>query len=482
HQGRRWLFASTLDALARAEGVRLTLRAEALEQLIRTMRIPAPATIYREAWALPAGTMLVIDEESQAKAFRWADDFPKEVNSLMSFDEAVHEAMRALDASVRRRLIGDRPLGVFLSGGVDSSLIAESAMRAAGHVRTFSVRFAGAEGGFDESAYAAEVARAIGAEHEVLDVRPQALEALEELAEALDQPLGNSTALPMLLLARTARAHTVVALHGVGGDELFAGYPRHFGFVWHAMLHRAIGWPVWGKLAARMADAADARNLRGRIRRWLAALSDPPARAYRRWLAAWDEADVPIVELEAQPSAPPVPLPDPLAEGGGLEAWLERLDPLHAAMLYDVREYLAHDLLVLADRTTMHWGLELRAPFLCPRLYQLAFAAHFRLHLSPWHPERGLKRLLKAVAQRRLPKSVWARPKQGFMLPIRQWFAGELAGKVAGLAAPKAKLAGLVRLDFRRRVVGEHQSGRDRSDVLWTLLLLEAWLVRRGLV
>ena len=473
-EGGRWLFASLLTALEPLLSSR-RLSPAALAELVQTMRIRAPRTVLAGVARVPAGTALVV-EDGALRAWRWFRAEETKPRAFADMQEAEQAAAAALDASVAARTLADRPLGVFLSGGVDSSLVADALVRVAGRARTFSVRFADAPPGYDESAHAARVARALGAGHEILEVRADAAEALGRLAEALDQPVGNSTALPMLLLAAAARRHVVVAMHGVGGDELFGGYPRHLGLLWHLRLRRLPPVRALARLAARMPEAAAAASRRGRVQRFLATLALAPRDAYARWLGALD-APPPLVVPAGEEPAPP--LPDPLAGAGGMEALVARFGPVHAAMLHDVLVYLPDDLLVVADRTTMHAGLELRAPFLHPELLAIALGCRPSWHVAtrpgPW----ALKRLLKRLAKKRLPREVWARPKQGFMAPVPDWLRGALLPEARALVA-SPRLARFFDRRWIARLVAGHEAGADRADALWTLLVLDRWLEARG--
>ena len=472
-EGGRWLFASLLTAIAPLLSSR-TLSPAAIAELVQTMRIRAPRTILQGVWRVPPGVAIAIQHD-ELRAWRWFRAEEARPRAFADVQQAEEATAQALDASVAARTLADRPLGVFLSGGVDSSLVADALVRTTGRAHTFSVRFADAPPGYDESAHAAKVARAIGAEHEILEVRAEAASALHALAEGLDQPIGNSTALPMLLLAQAARRHVVVAMHGVGGDELFGGYPRHLGLLWHRRLGRIPPLRALGRMLARK-EAAVAASRWGRVQRFFAALALPPEDAYARWLAALPAPPALSVPPENAPSSW---LPDVLAEAGGMPGLLMRFPPVHAAMLYDVLVYLADDLLVVADRTTMHAGLELRAPFLHPELLAIALGCRASWHVATRPGAWALKRLLKRLARKRLPREVWARPKQGFMAPVARWLRRELVPEARALAA-SPRLSRFLDARWIARLVAEHEAGRDRSDAIWTLLVLDRWLEVRG--
>jgi len=470
--------ASTLDAFE-AGGWRLTPDLRAVRDVLVRMRVEAPRTMYREVRQLPPGCFLALTPGEEGAPRRYARlPLPVEGES-MSFEQARAELETRLDRAFAARTVADRPLGVFLSGGVDSSLIAESlARQTSRRLRTFSVRFADGAPDYDESEWAGRVARHIGSAHEVLEVRAEAHEALDALAAAFDQPVTNAAALPTWLIARAAKAHVDVALSGVGGDELFGGYPRYLGMAWHARLRRLPGRRIALALLRRLGDAADSRNVRGRLRRFLEGLDGEPEQAWMRWTATttadWDE----MLALPRPPDDADDRWRAWSEEEGGLAGLLARFGPVNGAMAWDRLAYLPDDLLAMGDRMSMAHALELRAPFLDVELadWALRLPASFKVAGAPWR--EGLKLLLRAVARRRLPPEVVDRPKQGFMAPIKHWLRDPLAGEVRRLAEG-SPLGGLVRPEFVRREWARHEAGEDRSDILWGLLLMDAWMRRR---
>jgi asparagine synthase (glutamine-hydrolysing) len=265
---------------------------------------------------------------------------------------------------------------------------------------------------------------------------------------------------------------------GVGGDELFGGYPRYLGMAWHARLRRAPGRRIALALLRRLGDAADSRNVRGRLRRFLEGLAEEPEQAWMRWTATttadWDE----MLALPRPPDDADDRWRAWSEEEGGLAGLLARFGPVNGAMAWDRLTYLPDDLLAMGDRMSMAHALELRAPFLDVELadWALRLPASFKVAGAPWR--EGLKLLLRAVARRRLPPEVVDRPKQGFMAPIKHWLRDPLAGEVRRLTEG-SPLGGLVRPEFVRREWARHEAGEDRSDILWGLLLMDAWMRRR---
>ncbi len=476
-QNGRIGLASSLSAFERGEW-ELTPDVEAVRAVICRMRVEAPATMYREVRQLPAGCMAWASPGGSLSLKRYF--FLPEPEPLhLNREEAEDRVAAMLDRTFLARTLSDRPMGVFLSGGVDSSLIAESLARQLPQkLHTFSVRFADGARGYDESPYAAAVAAHIGSEHTVLEVCAEAREALQSLAAAFDQPVANATALPTYLIARAAKPHVDVALSGVGGDEFFGGYPRYLGMAWHARLRRFPGRRLLLTMLRCMPEGRGARNLRGRLRRLLAGLDLPPHRAYVQWISSATEPWSEMFTCE-RPQMQPQSWPSAAEEFGGLESLIARYGVVDGAMAYDVLTYLADDLLAMGDRMSMAHALELRSPFLDTGLLELAMALETRWKVAgpPWR--EGLKMLLKNIARRRLPRQVVDRPKQGFTAPVKQWLRGPLDGEVSRMCRIDP-LGGLLRRDYVRLLRRQHASGRDRSDALWAILLLDEWMRQKG--
>ncbi|MDQ6951497.1 MAG: asparagine synthase (glutamine-hydrolyzing) [Mariprofundales bacterium] len=486
-QAGRIGLASTLSAFERGDW-QLTPNVLAVGRLLTTMRVEPPMTLYGEVQQLPSGCWAQGSLGAELTLNRFYRLPPP--NADHDFDrnctlpQLAQEAEQRIDAAFAMRRLSDRPLGVFLSGGVDSSLIAAS-LTAAGSapLRTFAVRFAGGDDDYDETPFAAKVARHLGCDHQCLVVQPDADATLDAMAAAFDQPVTNAAALPTYLISQAAKGLVDVALSGVGGDELFGGYPRYLGLAWHPRLQHLPGRGAALALLHQVGDSAtSSRNLRGRLRRFLLGLSQTPADAYRHWMGT---TDAELAEMLTQPVVqspdgwPTTAWPSAAEDHGGLESLLAGYGMVNGAMAYDQLTYLADDLLPVADRMSMAHGLELRAPFLDPDLmrYALQLDARFKVAGMPWR--EGLKILLKAVACRRLPREVVHRPKQGFMAPLKLWLRQELRGAMEDLTS-RNPVGGLIRRSFVQAQWQRHLAGEDRSDMLWGILLLDRWAAQRG--
>lgn len=476
-QGGRTGFSSSLRAFEKGEWS-LTPNLNAVSDLLCRMRIEAPKTLYQEVRQLPAGYYAVAGDGESLSLRRYF--FLPEPERLPESSLAIEEEVSSLmDDAFLVRTISDKPMGLFLSGGVDSSLVAESLVRQGfDDLHTYSVRFADATPDYDESRYAEKVAAAIGTHHVTLEVAADAAATLDDLAVAFDQPVTNAAALPTYLICREAKAHVDVALSGVGGDELFGGYPRYLGMNWHKRLSQLPGRGSALKLLDLLGEGQGSRNRRGRLRRFLQGLDHSAAGAYERWIRT---SDAPWQQMFTQPQ------PDQADGGwmaasaaeGGLAGLINRFGEVNGAMAYDLLTYLPDDLLTMGDRMSMAHALELRSPFLDTRLLSvvLALDAQHKVAGAPWEEE--LKLMLKSIARKRLPAEVVDRPKQGFMAPVKHWLRGPLQDEIRALADGNP-LAGLIKREFVQEQWQRHRKGEDRSDMLWGLLLTDRWMQQRG--
>jgi asparagine synthase (glutamine-hydrolysing) len=485
-------FASTLQALRDAVpgGDLGPLDLEALDQYFTLGYVPAPRTIHRGVGKLPAGHTATLGAGAAggglAVAPFWdlaADPGPAGGPPARGFDEAVDELEALLDEAVALRLRSDVPLGVFLSGGVDSSLVTALAARQVRGLATFSIGFDDALPGYDESEHAAAVARHLGTEHRLFRVRSDLFDLLPDVVRHFGEPYADSSALPTWVLSRETRQHVTVALGGDGGDEGFAGYH------WYRTAARveAVGrWVPAGAAAAGSralapyAAAAAGRLPGGRrvgqLQRGLGMLAHGAAAArFAALRSVFAPGDAQGLYAGA------------LAEtrrtrgDSGLrllrDAYARCQGPALRRMRYtDVRTYLADELMPKVDVASMAHGLEVRAPLLDHEV--LAFG--LRQPDAHLFDAAGGKRLLRTLLHRHVPAALFDRPKQGFSVPLRRWFLGPLRARAAALADGSRLLdSGLFRPAGLRALVAEHAAGtRDHSQRLFALLVLDAWLDR----
>ena len=452
-------FASELRALPRGE-----IDPDAVDAFLAFNSIPAPLTIFRDVRKLPPGHVLVW-EEGEARLERFARPAPVPADELRDGDDAelVEECRARLRDSVRAHLVSDVPVGVLLSGGVDSGLLAAlAAEKSRDPLRTFSIGFE--ESSFDELGDARKVAARYATDHHELVLRPDAARLLPALAEAFDEPFADSSALPTYLVSELASRHVKVALSGEGGDELFGGYYTYAA----DLLAERIG-PL-ARLARPVVELLPSSSARAsfdyRAKRFVRAAHLPPLERHH----GWKEIFAPDLRAELtgrrNGSDPVSLLRAVFAETGGADL-LARLQDV------DERIYLVDDLLVKTDRASMAHSLEARVPFCDPVVAALAHALPTR------HKVRGLRKkvLLRRAAEPLLPRSIVYGRKRGFSIPAAAWLRGELEPFAREtLSAATLRRQGFFEPRVVERLIDDHVARReDRSRQLWGLLAFTLW-------
>jgi asparagine synthase (glutamine-hydrolysing) len=449
-------FASELRALPRGE-----IDLDALEAFLAFNSIPAPLTIFREVRKLPAGHVLV-SEDGKVRLERYARPAPLPQRDDEEA-ELVEELRSRLRDAVRAHLVSDVPVGVLLSGGVDSALLAAlAAEETAEPLRTFSIGFE--ERSFDELADARRVAERYGTRHRELVLRPDAALLLPALAEAFDEPFADSSALPTYLVSELAASDVKVALSGEGGDELFGGYYTYAADLLAARIGglARLARPVVERLPTSTAKA----SFDYRAKRFVRSAHLPPLERHH----GWKEIFSPDLrsELTGRRSAfdPVDLLRDRYEETRGADE-LARLQDV------DLGVYLVDDLLVKTDRASMAHSLEARVPYLDTVVTNLALALPAR------HKVRGLakKVLLRKAAEPLLPREIVHGKKRGFSIPAAAWLRGELEPFAREtLSVDTLRRQGFFEPTVVQRLLDDHVAGReDRSRQLWGLLAFTLW-------
>jgi asparagine synthase (glutamine-hydrolysing) len=460
--GAELAFASELRALPRGE-----IDPDALECLLAFNSIPAPYSIFREVRKLPQGHVLVWSE-GRVTLERFARPAPVAANDVRSDDEAelVEELRGRLRDSVRAHLVSDVPVGVLLSGGVDSCTLAALAAEEATYpLRTFSIGFT--ERSFDELADARRVAERYGTVHRELVLQPDAALLLPALADAFDEPFADSSALPTYLVSQLAREDVKVALSGEGGDELFGGYYTYAA----DLLAQRVGWaaPALKPLAEHLPSSTAKASFDYRLKRFVRSAHLPPLERHHGWKEIFT-ADA-RSELRGTRSAfdPVDILRARFAETEGAEL-LARLQDV------DLGTYLVDDLLVKTDRASMAHSLEARVPFLDSVVtgFALALPTHHKVH------RLRKKVLLRKAVEPLLPREVVHGRKRGFSIPAAAWLRGELEPFARDtLSADTLRRQGFFLHEPVRRLLDEHVSGKqDWSRQLWCLLSFTLWYER----
>ncbi|HEX9350467.1 MAG TPA: asparagine synthase (glutamine-hydrolyzing) [Gaiellaceae bacterium] len=452
-------FASELRALPRGE-----IDLDALEAFLAFNSVPAPLTIFREVRKLPPGHVLVW-HDGRSELRRYARPAPASAADVREDEEAelVEELRARLRDAVRAHLVADVPVGVLLSGGIDSATLAALAAEETSEpLRTFSIGFE--ERSFDELCDARLVAQRYGTRHRELVLRPDAALLLPALADAFDEPFADSSALPTYLVSQLAAEDVKVALSGEGGDELFGGYYTYAA----DLLAQRTGWiaPLVRPLVERLPSSSARASFDYRAKRFVRAARQAPLERHHGWKEIFSRDARAELTGRRDDFDPVDLLRARFAETEGAEL-LARLQDV------DLGTYLVDDLLVKTDRASMAHSLEARVPFLDPVVTNLALALPTR------HKVRGLRKkvLLRKAAAPLVPPELLRRRKRGFSIPAAAWLRGELEPFAREtLSAAALRRQGFFRPEAVSRLIDDHVAGReDLSRQLWGLLAFTLW-------
>jgi len=462
-------FASELKALRNLPGFRDELDPDAVEAYFAFNSIPSPLTIFRGVRKLEPGTLLSWRPGRAPELRRWCRPAPVPAGQVRGEDERelAAELAERLRDSVRAHLVSDVPVGVWLSGGVDSGLLAALAAQESGErLRTFSIGFE--ERSFDELDRARLVAGRLGAKHHEAILGPESVALLPQIAAAFDEPYADSSALPADAVSRLTAQHVKVALSGEGGDELFGGYQTYAADLLAARFGRVARFAR--PLVERIPSSSRRVSLDYKARRFVRAAHLPALERHHGW------KEILAPEVRAQLLAgmhDGRTARDPLDQLRERYAQTAGAEPLARLQDVDLAPYLADDLLTKTDRMSMSHSLEVRVPFLDPHVAELAFA------LPTSAKVRGLakKRLLRSVAGTLLPREVARGAKRGFSIPMAAWLRGPLLPMARDLLSPAALARrGVLDAPVVTRLLDEHVGRRDdHSRALWGLLCFVLW-------
>jgi asparagine synthase (glutamine-hydrolysing) len=453
----RLRFGSELKAIVSDPQFPSEISPAALRLFLRYGYVPAPLTIFSAARKLPPAHYLIC-ERGRVTIQRYWDPIEYAGHPVScSAGEAEDELERLLSTAVRQRALADVPLGAFLSGGIDSSLVVALLQeQSARPVQTFSIRFENPE--YNEADHAAAVARHVGTDHyEETCSESQLFAALDRLTDMFDEPFADSSAVPTHLVSAIARRRVTVALSGDGGDELFLGYPRYGYYstgAWALSLPRPIR-----RAAASVANGLPTR----RLRRIADVLSNNDPDVYSRFVTTWS-----LAEIADLTGAPPEEAPlyaDALARTTGVPGEVR-------PSLIDLVSYLPDDILTKVDRTSMAVSLEVRAPLLDHRVVEFAL----RLPVSLKRTATETKWLLRRLLYKRIPRELVDRPKMGFGVPLGDWFRGPLKARMDECCSGGSLEDLGIRPGPICRVWSDFLAGRhQRTDRLWQIYTLAVW-------
>ncbi|MEQ8252356.1 MAG: asparagine synthase (glutamine-hydrolyzing) [Oceanibaculum nanhaiense] len=480
------LFGSELKALAACPHWNREIDRDSVASYLRHAYVPAPHSIYRRIEKLPPGYLLEIGPDGAPHLTRYwdlrdvalaglADPLPEDADAALALLEPL------LRDAVSRRMVADVPLGVLLSGGIDSAMVTALMQQASDRpVRSFTIGFQDSD--LDEAPLAGAIARHLGTDHTQLYLtESDARNTVPELPGLYDEPFADASQIPTLLVSRLARQQVTVALSGDGGDELFGGYHRHR--IGEAVWDRVSAVPrpmrqvasallkmpssgAWSKLAGALPDRYRPPMLGDKVGKLASVLPlDGPDDMYRRLITHWPAAEGLVPGAVRRGTA---------AEELGAAAGIA--DPFHRARLMDALTYLTDDVLAKVDRASMGCGLEVRVPLLDHRVAELAW----RLPKSLLHREGRSKWPLRHVLERHVPRALFERPKAGFSVPLDGWLRGPLRDWAESLLGAESLSAdGLLESRPIRAAWHEHLAGtRDHGSRLWAVLMLQAWRQR----
>jgi asparagine synthase (glutamine-hydrolysing) len=466
--GRTLVWGSEIKALLASGNVDRSLDFDALAQFVAWEYCPAPQTLFAGINKLLPGRwlQLEIDTNTIKSDAYWS--VPAADNTgLRSDDDWIDAVDSVLRQAVRRQMVSDVPLGAFLSGGVDSSLISA----AMGNPTTFSIGFKDAS--YNELAYSSQVAKHLDVEHitEVLD--DDCVSLFGDLLEFMDDPIGDSSIFPTYLLSRLARRHVTVALSGDGGDELFAGYETYAAdrvARRYLMLPRMVRQRLVEPLARQIRPTASKKGLVNKGLRFIEGMVQSQDVGHARWRVFLNETTRRTLFTADAVAAMRTPVDQHIVALYSDAAGRSRLDQ---ALFVDLYSFLPDDILTKVDRMSMAVSLEARVPFLDKEVIELAFRVPDRLKIR----NGQTKWILKQVAERYLPKNVVYRPKEGFSAPVKHWIATTHRTLVEELLDPTVlKADGIFRPETVSRLIEEHVTGRrNHSHQLWCLLMFQAW-------
>jgi len=466
------IFASEPKVLLENPAVEAEINLDAFRQYLSFDYVPAPHSIYRGISKLPAAHLLILEKGEIRTRRYWNLSFHKN-GSTPTIKEASEHLKKLLADSVRMRLVSDVPLGILLSGGVDSSTVAAFATQfSTEKVKTFSIGFE--EDSFDESKFARQVAAHLGTEHyeDKLSVE-KAAGLISEIGTWLDEPMSDGSLLPTLLLSRFVKKYVTVALGGDGGDEIFAGYPMYFG---HKMarvydsIPRVLRSGLIEPFVNNLPVSTKNLSFDYKAKRFIAASKYDAVTRHHSWFGSFSiDAQNDLLSETVLLNT----LADIYRDAKNLLKICDAADQIERMQFLDMNFYMAEDILTKVDRASMAVSLEVRAPFLDPRVAEYAASLPLEYKLKG---NKG-KYILKKAVEDLLPKSIINRPKKGFGIPIAEWLKSRLNPLMHDLLAPeRLKKQDLFNTDFVQKLIKEHETNvASHHKQLWTLLVFQLW-------
>ncbi|MEW6608597.1 MAG: asparagine synthase (glutamine-hydrolyzing) [bacterium] len=469
----QFIFGSEIKAILVHPDVNREIDLTSLDKYLTYEYIPAPQTIFKQIKKIPPGHILTINQAGELRTEQYWDISFKHDERIKSEEEYAEELLSLLKDAVKRRLISDVPLGVFLSGGIDSSTVtALMSELVPGQVKTFSIGFE--DKSFDESCYARKVAQYFGTSHYEEILSPNKLiELVPVIADVLDEPLGDASIIPTYLLSKFTRKYVTVTLGGDGGDELFAGYPtyqahRLAGF--YEKIPSIIRQSMIEKVISHLPVSTSNISFDFQTKKFISGIPYPSEIRNYIWLGSFSpEEKKDLLSNEVCDILKNDTFED-------IKIYLAKTDAqslLERLLYLDMKFYLQEDILAKVDRASMANSLEVRAPFLDYTFVE--FVANLPPHLKLQN--LTTKYILKQAVNNLLPKGIANRKKKGFGIPIAKWFKQELKGFILDVfAESKIKQEGFFNYNYIKQLLTDHfENKKDNRKGLWTLLVFELW-------
>jgi len=462
------VFASELSALLAHGGVDRELSIEGLASYFFSDYVHPPATIVRKVRKLPPGHTIIWQDGNLGLPHAYWQMPPPRPAPAKPDAELAAELWSDVSRVVSNQLVSDVPVGIFLSGGIDSSCVATAAVAAGGRMKAFSIGFDDAT--FDESRFARMVAEKLNVEWitETLHER-NLIDVMDVALNFIDEPMADPSFLPTFLLSRLAARHVKVVVGGDGGDELWGGYPTYRGHRFASMYQYVPGWirnHVVGGIVGRLPINDRYQSLEWKLRRFTKRWDDDAVTRHLRWMSSVDLPDL-ARAIPAAKGMLPATLATRLPE---TDDWLQRI------LALDFATYMPGSVLTKVDRASMAHGLEVRPPLLDDELVERSFSLPSRYKLRG----NSGKYLLKMAVRGKIPDEIIDRPKKGFGIPLASWLRGPLKDRIRDVVTGSPAFGnGILDGDVFRRWNDEHQAKRaDHSKPLWALLVLDHWFRR----
>ena len=475
-EDRTLVFGSELKAVLAHPGVKRSLEPQALDYFLTLEYIPAPLSIFKNIFKLPAGCLLLYNKgKIQIKKY-WELESSESTSKKIS-KKTIHSLMDELydllKESVKLRLISDVPLGAFLSGGIDSSAIV-GLMRELGAspLKTFSIGFEDAS--YNELNHARRIAQKFQTEHEEFILRPQALDLTEKLIHHMDEPFGDFSIFPTYLISKMARSHVKVILSGDGGDELFAGYEHYQAQKLSQLPLSSLFQKTFPAVLKKFPPSAKKKGAWNKLRRYCQGFEHSPELRHLRWMMFLSpENKKSLYSENLVQKLNGIKQINDITPFQELFSNINCLDALNGELYLDLKTYLVDDILVKVDRMSMATSLETRVPLLDHKIVEFISNLPGGLKLR----RLTTKWIFKKTMEQLLPRQNIFRSKEGFSIPIKHWLRMELKDLMLDyLNERRIREGGFFNFEFIKKMIDFHLQGRENfSHQLWALLVFEIW-------